>query len=130
MERGERSAGTSLARLMIAHLVAYPVALFWVIASMPFCFPIVERQLTEASGSVMLWGIAPMPAEAAIVVRATLVVGAIAFVVEHAFGVAWALAKDALRGRRRFVRTSAALGLAALLLAAVGWGWFLIRYGS
>jgi hypothetical protein len=123
-------AGTAAARLMIAHLVAYPVAMAWVIGSMPFCFPLFERQLTEASGDVVLWGVAPMPAEAAIVVRATLVVGAIAFALEHALGVAWARADDPSLGRRRFVRSSAALGLVGMLVAAVGWTWFLIRYGS
>jgi hypothetical protein len=129
MDGGERRPGTVVARVVLAHLVAYPIAMAWIVGAMPFCFPIFERELTAATGDVVLWGVAPMPAEAAIVVRATLFVGAIVFGVEHAVGVAWALAKDAPRGKRRFAVASLALGASGLLAAAGGWIWFLIHYG-
>ncbi len=130
MDGGERSAGTIVARFFIAHLVAYPVAIAWVVGSMPFCFPIFEGELSGVSGDVMLWGIAPMPAGAAMIVRATLLVGAVVFVIEHGIGVVWALASDARLGRRRFVLASVALGGVGALGAVVGWIWFWIHYGA
>ena len=129
MEGGERRAGTVVARMLVAHLVAYPVAMAWVVGSMPFCFPMLERELTRASGIVLLWGALPMPAAAAIVVRASLVVGAIVFALEHAIGIVWCFDKDARRDRRRFAIASLVLGGAGALGAAIGWLWFLIHYG-
>jgi hypothetical protein len=130
MEGGDRRAGTVIARLLVAHVVAYPIAAAWIVGAMPFCFPLFEREITAASGDVVLWGIAPMPAASAIVVRATLVVGAIVFVLEHVAGLAWALGKEPRAARRRFSIASLALGGAGVAVAAGGWLWFLIHYSG
>jgi hypothetical protein len=130
MEGGERRAGTVIARLLIAHLVAYPIAAAWIVGAMPFCFPIFERAITEATGDVVVWGVLPIAAGPAIVVRATLVIGAIVFALEHVVGVAWALGKEPRRARRRFSIASLVLGGVGVALAVSGWLWFLIRYGA
>ena len=127
MSEGDRKASTFVGRLILAHLVAYPIAIAWIVLAMPFAFPLLGDQAMHATGDASVLGL-PMTEGQAIVFRAVLVVGAVIFLIEHAIGVIWALGKDAARARRNFTIASLILGCLGVIGAVGGWIWFLLKY--
>ena len=105
-----------LLRLLIGHLVAYPVALPWAIGLVPFAIVWAGKELLQVD-----------PADTSRVIRIVLhrlhVPGELAFAAAHLPCLYWAVASEARDrvARRTFI--AGALGLAGLgvVFAVVSW---------
>jgi hypothetical protein len=112
------SKGRVAFRLLVSHLLAYPVAMAWAVASVPaIVVALASRYGTSLDDEVLVHralGIVLWPA-----------VGS--FVCAHALGVAWARAGDDRRGSRAFaVRTSLLTGV-AVVAGGASWIWLMTR---
>jgi hypothetical protein len=105
-------------RLLVAHGVAYPVAIAWAFGAVPL---LILRVAAEGG---------PLLDEATVghrvVVRdAWPALGA--FVAVHVLGAVWAFSRDAARGRRIFVVSTAALAAVAVVGGGASWLWLMSR---
>lgn len=111
-------ARTVAYRILVAHLLAYPVATAWALGSIP----------------VIVVGIA---ARAGILVDDQVIAHRVllrvvwpalgSFVLVHLAGVVWALGRDERRARRTFVGAMALLGGVALVGGGASWVWLITR---
>jgi hypothetical protein len=108
----------ALARLFVAHVVAYPLAFLWAVGGIPLTIHASARDF-DALGDEA--------AASALIVRRLAWPAGAAFVLTHLLVIVWLTAGDDRRGQRRFL--TAVAGLAALGLAGGGasWLWLLLR---
>lgn len=105
-------------RLLVAHALAYPVALAWAFGSVP----LIVVAVASASGTSL--------GDAEIAHRVLVRVAwpaALSFAAVHAAGAAWAWSKDARRGRRLFAWSSGALMAVAVVVGAASWLWLMSK---
>jgi len=105
-------------RLLVAHVLAYPVAIAWALGSIPLVVVLVA----SATGTAL-----DDHAVTHLVLMRVAWPTVASFVLVHAAGVAWARAADARAGRNRFL---VAMGLLAGLPAVAGgasWLWLMSR---
>ena len=112
------SRGRAAFRLLVSHLLAYPIAMAWAVASVPvIVVALASRYGTSLDDEVLVHralGVVLWPA-----------VGS--FVCAHVLGVAWARAGDAPRGLRAFaLRTSLLTGV-AVVGGGASWIWLMTR---
>ncbi len=108
-------------RLMIAHMIAYPVAFVWATAAIvPSLATLSNEALAlpaEQIANKVLWRVG----------AASLVVFALA----HVTALPWARARadeaKARAGRRGYIAATVGLGATGIAAAAVAWGWLLTR---
>lgn len=114
-----RARGVS-GRLMLAHLVAYPLAFAWAVACIPPAIALVpERILLEQ----------PADAVVAIVLRSLLWPCVAVALVAHGVAIPWSFARPGAdaRARRVYLVTLAVLGAVALLGGGGAWLWLILR---
>jgi hypothetical protein len=112
------SKGRAALRLLVSHLLAYPIAMAWALASIPA----VVVGIASRSGTSL--------ADEVIASRALAVVAwptAAAFIAAHALGVAWARARDTQRGLRAYAVRSSVLAGAAIVGGGASWIWLMTR---
>jgi hypothetical protein len=111
-----RSGGQVALRLLIAHALAYPVALAWAFGSVP----LIVVAVASASGTSL--------ADAEIAHRVLVRVvwpAVLSFAAVHAAGATWAWSADARRGWRLFAWSSGALMAIAVVAGGVSWLWLM-----
>jgi hypothetical protein len=111
-----RSGGQVALRLLVAHAVAYPVALAWAFGSVP----LLVVAIASASGTSL--------ADAEIAHRVLVRVAwpaVLAFAVVHAAGAAWAWSPDSRRGLRVFAWSSGTLLGIAVVVGGASWIWLM-----
>lgn len=113
-----RSGGQVALRLLVAHAVAYPVALAWAFGSVPLTVVAVA----SATGTSL------EDAEIAhrVLVR-VLWPAILSFAAVHAAGAAWAWSADARRGFRLFAWSSGALMAIAVVAGGGSWLWLMSK---
>lgn len=116
--RGEARSSGRFARVLLAHLVAYPIAFAWAVAAIPLLFPIYEDALI---------GLYEMQQVADFLLAKIAWFAALTFVLTHLAVIPWALAAPLDRGKRLFVISACALFSAAVVTGGVGWTWLLLR---
>jgi hypothetical protein len=103
-------------RLLLAHAVAYPVALAWAFGSVP----LLVVAVASSSGTSL---------EDAVIAHRVLVrvawPAALSFAVVHAAGAVWAWSADARRGWRVFAWSSGALMTVAVVVGGASWLWLM-----
>jgi hypothetical protein len=103
-------------RLLVAHALAYPVALAWAFGSVPLIVVLVA----STTGTSL---------EDAEIAHRVLVRVAwpavLSFAAVHAVGALWAWSADARRGWRVFVWTSGALLSVAVVAGGASWLWLM-----
>jgi hypothetical protein len=108
-------------RLMIAHMIAYPVAFVWAAAA------IVPALTTLSTDALAL----PADQIADKVLWRVGAAGLVVFALAHLTALPWARARDdAARtpaGKRVYVAATSALGGAGVLAAVASWAWLLSR---
>ncbi len=115
---GRSAPSAAILRLLIAHGVAYPVAIAWAFGSIPLIVVHVASNFgltlddKEIAHRVLLQVAWPS-------------IGSFALV--HAAGVAWAFARDAARMRRLFVATTAVLLGVPIVGGGASWIWLVTR---
>ena len=105
-------------RLLVAHAVAYPVALAWAVGSVP----LLVVSVAAATGTSV--------ADAEIVHRVLVRVAwpaALSFVAVHAAGAAWAWSADARRGGRLFAVATGAIAAVAVVVGGASWLWLMSK---
>jgi hypothetical protein len=134
-----------LAPLLIAHALAYPVALLSALACMPLAIIVRRRALLDASPRDPTHPIirdvardlsltAVEGAQVQLVLEVVLGAALLVLVLVHLAALPWAAAEtrasagglDTARGRRVFVYCFALLGAGMLLLGAASWLWLLV----
>lgn len=111
-----RRGGDVALRLLVAHALAYPVALAWAFGSVP----LLVVSVAAASGTSL--------EDAEIAHRVLVRVAwpaALSFVAVHTAGVVWARSADARRGWRLFAWSSGALFAAAVVVGGASWLWLM-----
>jgi hypothetical protein len=115
--RRSRSGAAAL-RLILAHALAYPVAVAWALGAIP----LVVVHLAPRAGTTL----DDETVAARVLVRvAWPAVGAFAAV--HAMGCVWAFSRDEARGRRLFIGVTALLVLIAVSVGGGSWLWLMAR---
>lgn len=113
-----RRRGEVVLRLLVAHALAYPVALAWAFGSVP----LIVMSVASATGTSL---------EDAEVAHRVLVrvawPAALSFAAVHATGAAWAWAADARWGRRLFAWSSGVLLAVAVLVGGASWIWLMSK---
>ena len=105
-------------RLAVGHVLAYPIAILWAMASIPL------------SIHLFIHDIDLLPDQAAIgrlVVRKVAWPAACSFVLVHAGSLLWAFAGDAAPGFKRFVWATAGVAAIGVVVGVGSWGWLLLR---
>lgn len=113
-----RRRGDVALRLLVAHALAYPVALAWAFGSVP----LIVMAVASSTGTSL--------EDAEIAHRVLVRVAwpaALSFAAVHAVGVAWAWSKDARRGWRVFAWTSGALMTVAVVVGGASWLWLMSK---
>jgi hypothetical protein len=108
--------GDVVLRLLLAHAVAYPVALAWAFGSVP----LLVVAVASSSGTSL--------EDAEIAHRVLVRVAwpaALSFAAVHAAGAVWAWSADARRGWRVFAWSSGALMTVAVVVGGVSWLWLM-----
>jgi hypothetical protein len=112
------STGRAALRLLVSHLIAYPIAMVWALASIP---PTVVGIAARAGTTL----------EDQVIAGRTLAVivwpAAAAFIAAHALGVAWARAGDGPRGLRAYAVRASVLTGAAIVGGGASWIWLMTR---
>jgi hypothetical protein len=111
-----RRGGDVVLRLLVAHALAYPVALAWAFGSVP----LLVVSVASATGTSL--------ADAEIAHRVLARVAwpaALSFAAVHVAGAVWAWSADAPRGRRVFAWSSGALMTVAVLFGGASWIWLM-----
>jgi hypothetical protein len=106
------------ARLLVAHGVAYPVAIAWAFGAVP----VLILRIAARGG--------PLLDDATVGQRVVVhdawpALGA--FVAVHVLGAVWAFSRDATKGRKVFVVSTAALTAVAVVGGGASWLWLLSR---
>jgi hypothetical protein len=117
-ERGAARRTDIAVRLLIAHGLAYPVAIAWAFGSIP----LTVAALASAVGTTL--------DDDVVAHRVLLTVAwpAVAsFVLVHASGAFWALSPDARRGRRVWVASMLVLGILPVVGGGASWIWLMGR---
>ena len=110
-----------------AHLAAYPIAAVWAIGLVPAMLPLLDDAIRVAGdGDSAILGV-PMPADAAVVVKAMLELGLAVFALVHAAGFVWFFAKAPADGRRRFAWIAGGALAAGVVLGGASWLWLVLR---
>jgi hypothetical protein len=118
LEATPRRRSKAALRILMAHGLAYPIAVAWAFASVPAFVVSVASQV----------GITLDDATVAHRVLCRVAWPAVgSFVLVHLAGVAWAAYPDEARGRRIFLGTSAALAGVAAIVGAGSWIWLMTR---
>lgn len=116
-EAGKPRARVAL-RLLVAHGVAYPVAMAWALGSVPALIV----GLTGQSASML---------EARDITHRVLLAvtwpALAAFLATHAVGLSWALRQDDRRGRRTFVVAMVVLVAVPVVAGGASWIWLMTR---
>jgi hypothetical protein len=103
-------------RLLVAHALAYPVALAWALGSIPF----VVVGIASATGTAL---------EDHMVAHRVLMRVAVpalaSFVAMHAAGALWASSRDPRRARRVFAFAIALLAGVPVLVGGASWVWLM-----
>jgi hypothetical protein len=111
-------SGAVAVRLILAHALAYPVAVAWALGAIPF----VVVHLASRAGTPL----DDKTVAALVLVRvAWPAIGA--FVTVHAMGCVWVLSRDEERGRRLFIGVTALLVLIAVSVGGASWLWLMER---
>lgn len=105
-------------RVLVAHGIAYPVAIAWAFGSIPLMAVRVATTAVVALDDQEI-------ARRMLLLVAWPSIGS--FVLEHAVGVAWALSANAARARRLFVAATAVLFGVPILGGGVSWIWLVTR---
>ncbi len=105
-------------RLLLAHALAYPVAVAWAFGSVP----LLVVAVASATGTTL----DDHEVAHRVLVRVAWP-AALSFVLVHAAGVVWAWSRDPARGRRVFVLSSAVLGGVAVVAGGASWLWLMSR---
>ena len=112
----ERRGGNVALRLLIAHALAYPVALAWAFGSVP----LLVLSVATVTGTSL------EDAEIAHRVLVRVVWPAVlSFAAVHAAGAVWAWSADARRGWRVFAWSSGALMTVAVVVGGASWIWLM-----
>jgi hypothetical protein len=116
--RGRPRGRASVERLVVAHLLAWPLGMLWACAAMPFAFPLFDAEIgriedPEAVGWFIAWKV--------------LWAGGAAFVLAHVAAVPWAFGREGGRGRRIFLVGIGVLAGLGLLAGGGGWAWLHLR---
>jgi hypothetical protein len=112
---GARSVGL---RLLLAHALAYPVAVAWALGAIP----VLVVGIASATGTSL--------DDEAIAHRVLVRVAWPAlgsFALMHGAGVVWAFSRDDALGRRTFWGALAVLGGVALVGGGASWLWLMTR---
>jgi hypothetical protein len=109
---------TAFLRLLAAHGLAYPVAIAWAFGSIPL-------MVIRVASVVGLTLDDQEIAHRVLLLVAWPSIGS--FVLVHAAGAVWALAKDAARARRFFVATTAVLLGVPVVGGGASWIWLITR---
>ncbi len=112
--------GSAFARLMIGHMVAYPIAFLWAAASVPVLIWMFDEELFRIADEADM---------ARFLTMKMLYPAALAALVAHGVALPWAFMKDETRGKRWFLWALGALAGVGLLFGAVGWAVLLLRDG-
>jgi hypothetical protein len=108
----------ALVRLLVAHGIAYPVAIAWAFGSIPL---MAVRVATSAG----------LPLDDKEIARRMLLLVAWpsigSFVLEHGAGAVWALSANAARARRLFLAVTAVLLGVPILGGGISWIWLVTR---
>lgn len=111
-------ASKVMLRLLVAHAVAYPVALAWAFGSVP----LIVVSVASATGTSV--------DDAEIAHRVLLRVAwpaALSFLAVHALGAVWARSADARRGARIFALSTGVLGGVAVVAGSASWLWLMSK---
>lgn len=111
-----RGGGEVVLRLLVAHALAYPVALAWALGSVP----LIVVSVASATGTSL--------ADGEIAHRVLVRVAwpaALSFAAVHAAGAAWAWSADTKRGWRVFAVSAGALVAIAVVVGGVSWLWLM-----
>lgn len=105
-------------RLMAGHVLAYPPAVVWAMASIPLAIHLFIREIDllptrEAVGQFVVRRVA-WPAGAA-------------FLSVHLAATLWAFAADPALGFKRFLKVLAAIAAAGVLFGIASWTWLMLR---
>jgi hypothetical protein len=116
--RGHPTARASVERLLVAHLLAWPLGLLWAFAAMPFAFPLFEAELVriddpQAVGWFIAWKV--------------LWVAGGAFLLGHLAALPWAFGREGGAGRRIFLWGMGGLAGLGLVAGGAGWAWLHLR---
>ena len=101
--------------MLLAHLLAYPIALAWTLGSLPAIIVAIASTRyddAEIARRVLRYSLWPLVAS---------------FAAAHAPGAAWAWSRDEARGRRIFVVSEALLGAVPVVVGGALWGWLMLR---
>src|SRR5215471_1181223 len=107
------SLGVAIARMFVAHCVAYPVALAWWVACMSIAIWLRRDALLDLENDVA--------AVNRLIVVSTAPYAIGAFVLTHVLAIKWSFGAESGTGRRFFWIATAVLTGAAILLGAAGW---------
>ena len=111
-------ASTAFVRLLVAHGLAYPVAIAWAFGSIPLIVVHVASVVGLTLDDKEI-------AHRVLLLVAWPSIGS--FVLEHAAGATWAFARDAARMRRLFVATTAVLLGVPVIGGGASWIWLVTR---
>ena len=110
--------GDVVLRLLVAHALAYPVALAWAFGSVP----LIVVSVAAVTGTSLEDG--------EIAHRVLLRVAwpaALSFAAVHAVGALWAWSPDARRGWRVFAWSSGLMLALAVVVGAASWIWLMSK---
>jgi hypothetical protein len=108
--------GDVVLRLLVAHALAYPVALAWAFGSVP----LIVLSVAAVTGTSL--------EDADIAHRVLLRVAwpaVLSFTAVHAAGALWAWSPDARRGWRIFAWSSGVLMTVAVVVGGASWIWLM-----
>ncbi len=111
-------ASAAFLRLLVAHGLAYPVAIAWAFGSIPL-------SVVHVASVVGLTLDDKEIAHRVLLLVAWPSIGS--FVLEHAAGAVWAFARDAARVRRLFVAATAVLLAVPIVGGGASWVWLVTR---
>jgi len=108
-----------LARYLLAHLAAYPLAFLWAVASIPLAIHLSAPELDALHDD--------LPAIGDLIVRRVAWPAAAAFVLPHLLALSWAFGGGPERRTPSAWLAIAAVGVAGVIFGGASWIWLFVR---
>jgi hypothetical protein len=108
-----------VARYVLAHVAAYPVAFVWAAASIPIAIQLSARDVDALNDD--------LPAIGRLIVGRLAWPAGVAFALPHLIAVPWAFGGERARRGRAAWLGIAGVAAAGVLVGGASWGWLFLR---